>query len=129
MSLWLLLILLHSVKSLHHQIVIMNLVTHASPDYGNISFTVVDSKMNLSTFNKHRIDRATVSIELNVQTSQYGPFTNFLKKTEDVCHIISNPQYDGLAYIFYKAIILNKRNHMFSKCPIISVRNKKKKQQ
>lgn len=124
MSLWLLLFLLHSVESVHHQIVITNLVSVASPDYGNISFTVVDSKMSLFTFNIHRIDRAMVKVELNVQTSENGPFTNFMKRTVDLCEAIANPQYDKMMYIVYKTVVLNKRNHMFNKCPIKSVRNK-----
>lgn len=124
MSLRLLLFLLYIgfCELVQHQIVITNLVSVASPDFGNVSFTVVDSKLSLTAFNKHRIERAIIKIELNLQTSEYEPFTNYMTRSVDLCEAIANPKYEILMYVGYKSIVLDKRNHMFSKCPIKSVR-------
>lgn len=126
MSLWQLLFLLYvgSCGSVQHQIVITDLVSVASPDYGNVSITVVDSKVNVSTFNIHRIERAIITVELNLQTSEYGPFTNYMKRTMDLCEALTNPKYEVVMYIAFRSLLRDKRNHLFTKCPIKSVRYK-----
>lgn len=95
----------------------------ADPDYGNISITLIDSKISFYCYNIHIIERAILTVELNVKTTDYGPFTNLYKKRLDICEFFKNPQLEPLVYLAFKAMTQDKRNHIYDKCPVKSVRN------
>lgn len=109
--------------AVQHQIVLTHMSSVAEPDYGNISITLIDSKMSFYCYNIHAIERAIITVELNVKTTDYGPFTNFYKKRLDICEFLKNPQLEPLVFLGYKAMTRDKRNHIYNKCPVKPVRN------
>lgn len=108
--------------AIQHKIILTNLTTAAHPDLGNASITLADSKLSYRSFIFHNIENAIISAELNVKYNDYGPYTNFFKKRLNFCEFLANPNLDPLIYLGYKAVILDKRNHIFTECPIKAVR-------
>lgn len=115
------LLLLHnSVTAVQHKLIITLMESIADPDYGNFSVTLVDSK--IANFNnKYTIENAIITAELNVKTNENGNYTSFFRKRFDFCQFMRNPQQDPLLYMAYKAITMDERNYMCTKCPIKSV--------
>lgn len=109
------------VTAVQHKLVITHMASIADPDYGNISVTLVDSKITIYLYNLHTIENAIITAELNVKTTENGNYTNFFKKRVDYCQLMKHPQQDPLLYLAYKAINLEKRNYIFNECPIKSV--------
>lgn len=117
------LLLLHSggVTAVQHKLIITHLTSIADPDYGNFSVTLVDSKISIYFYNMHTIENAIITAELNVKTTDNRNYTNFFNKRVDFCQFMRNPQQDPLLYLAYKAIMSDKRNYIYTKCPIKSV--------
>lgn len=114
-------VLFRGYAAVQHQIVLTHMSSVADPDYGNISITLIDSKMSFYCYNIHTIEHAIITVELNVKTTDYGAFTNLYKKRLDICEFFKNPQLEPLVFLAFKAMTRDKRNHIYNKCPVKSV--------
>lgn len=113
---------LNGFQALQHRIIFTNITSAVEPNFGNISFTLVDSKVSFYFYNKHTIANAIMTVELNVKTADYGTYTNFFNKRMNLCEFLANPNLDPLLYIGLKALLKDKRNHIITKCPIKAVK-------
>lgn len=112
----------NKIIAIEHRIVITNVSTIADPDFGNMSITVVDSTLNYYLNIFHTIENAFMSNELFAKTSESGEFTSFFKIRANVCDFLLNPQKEPLMYLAYQVILKDKRNHMYTRCPIKPVK-------
>lgn len=115
------LLFVNGCMALKHRILITNITSAVEHNFGNISFTLDNSKLSFYFYNKHIIDNAIMTTELNVKTADAGTYTNFFIKRINLCEFLANPNIDPLIYIGYKVLIQDKRNHIISKCPIKAV--------
>lgn len=112
-----------SFLAIQHKMVLTNTTTVAHPYLGNVSVTLIDTKLSYICHIFHTIENALISAELNVKYTDNGPYLNFFKKRLNFCEFMVNPNIDPLIYLGYKAVTLDQRNHIFTKCPIKAVRN------
>lgn len=115
-------LLVKGFLALQHRIIITNITSAVEPNFGNISFTLDHYKLSFFFYNKHIIESAIITAELNVKTTDTGTYTNFFIKRINLCEFLANPKLDPLIYIGYKLITKDKRNHVVTKCPIIAVK-------
>lgn len=112
----------NDIVAIQHRIVLTNVTTVADPEFGNMSISYVDSMMNFDFYNIHTIQTAIVTNELFVKTSEFGEYTKFFKISVNICDFLLNPQKEPLMYLGYQVVLMEKRNHMYSKCPIKPVK-------
>lgn len=108
--------------AIQHKIVLTNITTFAHPNLGNVTISLIDTKLSYSCYIFHTIEMAIISAELNVKYTDYGPYTNFFKKRLNFCEFMNNPSSDPLFYFGYKAAMFDQHNRIFTKCPIKAVR-------
>lgn len=108
----------NDIIAVQHRIIITNITTVANPDFGNMSITFADSMINFDFYNIHTIETAIVTNELLVKTTEFGEYSKFFKLSVNICDFLLNPQKDPLMYLAYQVILKEKRNHLYTKCPI-----------
>lgn len=116
------LVFLNSLFAVQHRIIISKITSTVDPNFGNISFTLVDSKFSFYFYNKFIVENAVMSAEMNVKTTVDGMYTNLFTKRLNVCEFLANPTLDPLIYFGYKALTKDKNNKFFTKCPLKVVR-------
>lgn len=103
------------------------MTTYFNKDYGTGSIHVENqNKFNVLLNVMVPIDRILIEYNLDVKIlngdsrpSDSKGYTNFINKSLEVCTFLKNHmQTDPIAYLFYKIIILDKKNKLFNKCPI-----------
>lgn len=110
------------IAAIQRRITLTNLSAIVNPDYGNVTFTMENSLINVTTFNSRVIQHPYLYFELNVNTKEITGYTNFVKKHLDVCEFLRNPLLEPLVNIAYSSVIADKNNHVYHSCPIPSVK-------
>lgn len=108
----------------NYKIVIYNQTTEFNTDYGNVSIDINNGIYNFSAFIFHKLKTMSMDMQINISTKtdkRVDRMRTLFSKTLDFCEFFANPQFDPISNIVFQRKIANKKNFVFSKCPILPV--------
>lgn len=125
MSLLLLLTIGITVAQLERNIVFTNVTYTSDQNFWNLTMWLNESRLSLNIVIGAPTVDVTMDLKLYVNTDVLnGEYVNFISSHIAFCQFLENPESDAFFNIFYQAMLMNKNNNIFRKCPIVTVRFK-----
>lgn len=100
-----------------------NITSVTLPMFINLNVSIENSKMSFFFEFFENYEHLSADVEIFVRTPESNSYNSFFKKYFDLCDLLANPALtDPLLSFFYKGFLTsNKRNKLFTKCPIEKV--------
>lgn len=85
--------------------------------------TIFKAKMNITVFTFRSFDGVYVDMHLDVKmlNNPSNKYERFLEKSINLCNAMSNPLAEPLITMILNKVKDDKRNNIFTKCPISAV--------
>lgn len=115
---------MQSVTSLPRmRIHLKNVSYNVDSTLGNMSVTISDAKMNITTFIFRSIDGLDVAMHLDVKllNNPSNKYERFFDKSANLCDAMLNPVLDPMITMVLNTFKNDKRNKIFTKCPVPEV--------